>query len=106
MGQQLRSALRAVVIVSVVSEPYEERGCLLTISSQLTTSHAGVLLEQRQSAVAGWTYYGCQTEATNARALSSKSTAYDTMTLESCASNCAGYTYFGTEYGRECEQVP
>lgn len=51
----------------------------------------------------GWTYYGCQTEATNARALSSKSTAYDTMTLESCASDCAGYTYFGTEYGRECD---
>lgn len=51
----------------------------------------------------GWTYFGCQTEGTNARALSLKATAYDTMTLQSCAADCAGYTYFGTEYGRECE---
>jgi hypothetical protein len=74
--------------------------------SQLTTSQAGIILEQRQSAVSGWTYYGCYTEGTNARALASKSTAYDTMTLESCASDCAGYTYFGVEYGRECKASP
>jgi len=73
----------------------------LLFSSLLSSTYAGLILE-RQSAVAGWTYYGCQTEATNTRALNSKSTAYDTMTLESCASDCAGYTYFGTEYGREC----
>jgi hypothetical protein len=36
------------------------------------------------------------------RALASFSTAYDTMTLESCAKDCTGYTYFGTEYSREC----
>src|SRR6266536_1989707 len=58
---------------------------------------------QKTGLPSGWTYYGCQTEATNARALASKSTAYDTMTLESCASDCAGFTYFGSEYGRECE---
>jgi len=38
------------------------------------------------------------------RALASKATAYDTMTLESCEADCAGYTYFGTEYSRECKQ--
>lgn len=49
-----------------------------------------------------YSYYGCQTEGTDARALMDYSTAYDTMTLESCATDCTGYTYFGTEYAREC----
>ncbi|CZR68739.1 related to glyoxal oxidase precursor [Phialocephala subalpina] len=73
------------------------------LTSCLTTSYAGII-ERRQTPVStgSWTFYGCQTEATNARALGSKSTAYDTMTIESCASDCAGYTYFGVEYGREC----
>jgi hypothetical protein len=74
--------------------------------SQLTKSQAGIILEQRQSAVSGWKYYGCYTEGTSSRALSSKATAYDTMTVESCASDCAGYTYFGVEYGRECRYLP
>ncbi|EKD12599.1 copper radical oxidase [Drepanopeziza brunnea f. sp. 'multigermtubi' MB_m1] len=72
------------------------------VASLLTSSFSAVVVEKRQSVVTGWTYYGCQTEGTNVRALAAKSTAYDTMTLESCASDCAGYTYFGTEYGREC----
>lgn len=49
-----------------------------------------------------WTWYGCQTEATTGRALSSVSYAADTMTLESCASFCDGFDYFGVEYAREC----
>jgi hypothetical protein len=52
--------------------------------------------------VGPYKYYGCQTEATNMRALSSASTASDSMTLELCESFCSGYTYWGTEYGREC----
>jgi hypothetical protein len=52
--------------------------------------------------VGAYHYFGCQTEGTYSRALSEYATAYDTMTLESCAADCAGYTYFGTEYGREC----
>ncbi|KAL1847140.1 hypothetical protein VTK73DRAFT_10417 [Phialemonium thermophilum] len=47
-------------------------------------------------------WFGCYTEATNQRALSSKSYAQDNVTLESCAAFCSGYQYFGTEYGREC----
>ncbi|KAE9365795.1 WSC-domain-containing protein [Stipitochalara longipes BDJ] len=52
--------------------------------------------------VGSYSYYGCQTEGSVTRALNAKTTAYDSMTLQSCAVDCAGYTYFGTEYGREC----
>ncbi|KAK1994677.1 WSC domain-containing protein [Colletotrichum falcatum] len=52
--------------------------------------------------VGNWKWYGCQTEATNARALSSKTFAADDMTLESCAAFCDSFTYFGVEYSREC----
>lgn len=56
------------------------------------------------SAVGKYSLVGCQTEATNGRALQATSTAADDMTLEKCATFCSGYTYFGTEYGRECKQ--
>jgi len=52
--------------------------------------------------VGSFSYYGCQTEGSLTRALSAKVTAYDSMTLQSCAAECTGYSYFGTEYGREC----
>lgn len=54
--------------------------------------------------VNGWAFYGCQTEATGARALGGATQATDTMTLEICQALCAssGYAYFGVEYGREC----
>lgn len=56
-----------------------------------------------QPAVVGeWTWLGCYTEATNARALGERAFADDDMTLGACATFCEGYTYFGTEYGREC----
>ncbi|KAL2023889.1 hypothetical protein VTK56DRAFT_666 [Thermocarpiscus australiensis] len=53
-------------------------------------------------AVGDYDLQGCWTEATAGRALSEKSYADDSMTLESCAAYCSGYTYFATEYGREC----
>lgn len=49
-----------------------------------------------------WSFAGCYTEATNARALSDKTYADDNMTLASCAKFCAGSNYFGVEYSREC----
>lgn len=52
--------------------------------------------------VDGWYFYGCQSEATGIRALSKKTFAADTMTLEACAAFCTGYKYWGTEYAREC----
>lgn len=45
---------------------------------------------------------GCFTEATDKRALSGKTFAAATMTLESCATFCAGFQLFGVEYSREC----
>ncbi|KAL5594741.1 hypothetical protein BROUX41_001655 [Berkeleyomyces rouxiae] len=45
---------------------------------------------------------GCQTEATNGHALSSKATSSSTMTNEVCAEFCTGFKYFGTEYADEC----
>ncbi|KAH7409546.1 hypothetical protein BKA64DRAFT_720802 [Cadophora sp. MPI-SDFR-AT-0126] len=52
--------------------------------------------------VGSYSYAGCYTESTKGRALSSKSFADDTMTVEICAQTCAGYIWFGIEYRREC----
>ncbi|KAM0332583.1 hypothetical protein ACHAQA_002867 [Verticillium albo-atrum] len=52
--------------------------------------------------VGPYSWVGCRTEATGARALGAKELANDQMTLESCQTFCTGYKYFGTEYGREC----
>lgn len=56
--------------------------------------------------VAGYTFQGCYTEATNIRALSSASFFdYTAMTLEACAADCVGFTYFGVEYGGEVSSI-
>ena len=70
----------------------------LLLATLLSNSYA--LVAKRQ---ATYTYVGCRTDSVQARVLSEKNTAYDTMTIQSCQADCAGYTYFGTEYGRECE---
>ncbi|KAI0378836.1 putative glyoxal oxidase [Hypomontagnella monticulosa] len=51
-----------------------------------------------------YNWYGCQTEATNIRALSLYTYADDAMTLGSCQAFCdgKGTSYFGVEYAREC----
>jgi iron transport multicopper oxidase len=53
--------------------------------------------------VGAYFYVGCYSEATTGRALTSKSYANDSMTIESCASFCMGYTWWGVEYARECK---
>ncbi|OTA99570.1 putative glyoxal oxidase [Hypoxylon sp. CI-4A] len=55
-------------------------------------------------AVGNYNWYGCQTEATNIRALSLYTYADDAMTLDTCLTFCSGKgtTYFGVEYAREC----
>jgi len=56
-----------------------------------------------KSTIGAYSYYGCQTEGTNVRALSGASFYnYPSMTLEQCASNCSGFKYWGVEYGGEC----
>ncbi|EMT63145.1 WSC domain-containing protein 2 [Fusarium odoratissimum] len=52
--------------------------------------------------VGTWAFQGCWTEGFLIRALNSKATASDDMTLENCANFCSGFTYFGTENSREC----
>jgi len=63
------------------------------------TSTGGPQLKQT---VSNYVFQGCYTEATNGRALSTKTYANDSMTLESCAAFCFPNSMFGVEYGREC----
>ncbi|KAI0154753.1 putative glyoxal oxidase [Xylariaceae sp. FL1272] len=80
------------------------------VSEKVTTTSASVSVKasptgpSQPDAVANYIWYGCRTEATNARALGLYTYADDTMTLETCQTFCSGKktTYFGTEYGREC----
>ena len=44
-------------------------------------------------------YQGCYTEATSSRALSEKSSAQGSMSVEQCSTFCSGYKYMGVEYG-------
>ena len=70
-------------------------------TSSTTSTSATPTGPSQPGAVGTWKWYGCQTEATGTRALNGKSTAADTMTLESCSTFCAGFNYFGVEYARE-----
>jgi hypothetical protein len=54
------------------------------------------------SPLANYEYIGCIND-TVTRILYQHHTAYDGMTLGSCASDCEDYKYFGLEYGRECK---
>jgi hypothetical protein len=80
------------------------------LSTTSTSSSSSVAASQTlgiKQTVAGYTFQGCYTEATNTRALSSTSFYdYPAMTLEECAADCAGYTYFGVEYGGEVNSHP
>ncbi|KAF4123465.1 Glyoxal oxidase N-terminus [Geosmithia morbida] len=79
-------------------------GLIPTASSALTAAAATATECPYQPETVGqdWNWYGCYTEATGARALSSGTLADDDMTLAMCALFCSGYTYFGVEYSREC----
>lgn len=47
-------------------------------------------------------YSGCYTEGNGIRALTGRTTANATMTVEKCADFCAAYSFMGVEYGVEC----
>jgi hypothetical protein len=51
-----------------------------------------------------WEYAGCGGDGAGDRAFRNASTAYDSMTVESCVSYCSagGWAYAGMEYSREC----
>lgn len=94
MARKSWTALGALLVASVSSPSLHD-----TAANHLQVVEAAVI----ERAVGQYVYYGCQTEATNARALAGAAFASDTMTLEICATNCAGFKYYGTEYGRECK---
>ncbi|KAG6007584.1 hypothetical protein E4U21_005782 [Claviceps maximensis] len=56
----------------------------------------------RRAKIGEWVYQSCWTEATRGHALTSRTYANNSMTLDSCAQFCSGLTYFGVEYGQEC----
>ncbi|KAI1279043.1 WSC domain-containing protein [Xylaria sp. FL0933] len=78
-----------------------QAGSSLPLAGLLTLVSAA---PSQPAVIADFKWYGCQTEATNTRALNTFSYADDAMTLESCEAFCdaKGTTFFGTEYGREC----
>jgi hypothetical protein len=82
---------------------YIRNGTVPTITSSTTSATPTATSPAIKPTVGNYMYYGCQTEATNIRALSdATSVNYSSMTLETCAVFCAGYKYFGVEYGGEC----
>lgn len=52
--------------------------------------------------IGDWEYYGCFTEATGQRALSSRASGSNEMTIAECAAFCSDYSFFGVEYAWEC----
>lgn len=66
-----------------------------TTSSSAASTQTGPLVVQRAGAFA---YSGCVTEATGMRALSQKTFASDSLTVDMCASFCADYAIMGVEY--------
>ncbi|KAK7425150.1 hypothetical protein QQX98_000064 [Neonectria punicea] len=89
---------------STSSAPSTTSTSTTTTSTTTTTTSAKATATgpQINDKIGSWDFQGCWTEATNGRALNSKTYAKDDMTLESCAAFCDGYDFFGTEYGREC----
>lgn len=77
----------------------------VVVTGSATSSSTGPPTETpfHRQTLGGYKLVGCQKEATNSRALTGASFAYDGMTLESCMANCTGFFYWGAEYGRECE---
>ncbi|KAI0024384.1 heme peroxidase [Xylariomycetidae sp. FL0641] len=71
-------------------------------SSATTTTSPTATAPYHRPTVGQYTFLGCKTEASGARALRGAAFAYNGMTLESCMGNCTGFYYWATEYGREC----
>ncbi len=85
---------------------YNLNNTIATITASTTSATATPTGPAIEPTISPYTYLGCQTEATNARALTSAFMASDSMTLEMCEQFCNPYTYFGVEYGRECMFSP
>ncbi|KAG7108844.1 WSC domain-containing protein like [Verticillium longisporum] len=91
-----------VDVSSKVTTTPEPTGTASVIETVLPTSTITPTGPSHPETVGPYSWVGCRTEATGARALGAKELANDQMTLETCQTFCTGFKYFGTEYGREC----
>ncbi|KAI1381716.1 putative glyoxal oxidase [Hypoxylon crocopeplum] len=75
-----------------------------TSASSASSAASTPTAPSQPSSISDYIWYGCQTEATSLRALSSYTYADDAMTLDTCQAFCSGKgtSYFGVEYAREC----
>lgn len=87
-------------------DPYSYCGGSSRLELYHSENFQGPSMPANLTNVAGsvsWTLVGCQTEATNMRALGGRTyTSADNATLDNCAEFCSAFAYFGTEYGTEC----
>ncbi|KAI8965802.1 putative glyoxal oxidase [Daldinia sp. FL1419] len=89
---------RSIIPRNITTEP------IVTSTSSTSSASSSPTAPSQPLAIGDYIWYGCQTEATNIRALSLYTYSDDAMTLDSCQAFCSskGTTYFGTEYAREC----
>lgn len=71
----------------------------LSVYARPTSAEAVV---SSKETVGGFSYQSCWSDSVGERSLADKTTASNTMTLETCATFCEGFTYFGVEYSTEC----
>ncbi len=82
------------------SYEYCGAGNRLEMYKPASTPPPSIAIKER---IGDYAYYGCRTEGTKGRSLSSQAIYnYASMNLEMCASSCQGYKYWGVEYGGEC----
>lgn len=100
--------LAVAISSSIVSSPVISKRVAqeptATDTSTVSSASSSPTSPSQPLVVENYNWYGCQTEATNSRALSLFTYADDAMTLSSCEAYCSdkGTTYFGVEYAREC----
>ncbi|KAI1810076.1 heme peroxidase [Poronia punctata] len=75
---------------------------LINPPTSTSTTPTPTVTPTHKPTVSSYALEGCWTEGKGVRALDSKATAGNNITLESCADFCKEYHYFGTEFGREC----
>ncbi|KAI1394131.1 putative glyoxal oxidase [Hypoxylon trugodes] len=95
-----RNDMKYPAFIKSPSATIAKRAATDTSSASVATPTSPI----QPSTISNYNWYGCQTEASNIRALSLYTYADDGMTLETCQVFCdaKGTTYFGVEYAREC----
>ncbi|KAI0852681.1 putative glyoxal oxidase [Daldinia vernicosa] len=102
-GTLLKATTLSIVARSIVPRDATTEP-VATSTSSVSSASSSPTAPSQPSVIGDYIWYGCQTEATNIRALSLYTYADDAMTLGSCQTFCSGKgtTYFGVEYAREC----